>query len=613
MNSISWGKNASVKIQFYLISSILLSCAALAGFFAYHHAERLLLDRHIGYAQQNGMAYAYEMEHRISRIYNIVGLLQTETALQALVGDAYTPASVDNLKQVSKSITNYSITNGDIADISIHSPQIHWSTFYPGAQLDDMAASLGSSQGLVCLGLVQPQVYEYQGYAPYLVFGFNLYGPDKDKPQGSLFISTTLRIPQGRDPILPDSGAFPSEPEARLAPNALAYYVADAQLKLYPFSNADPEKDRAVYEELLAQKEGLSAKKEGLLTLDGQAYSYICSRSPSTGFYVICAIDKSLLKQDLAPTRLLVMLIVLLFLLLFFLLFGIFLRNVVEPLKRFNEHIQTIKEGDRRKMRSPLQLDGCREIRDLSCEFDEMMVQITRLEERLVTTMSNLYEADIEKKNAEINWLRSQINPHFLYNTLETIKGLALGRGSEDIASIAQAMGSIYRYSIKGEDRVRLSEEWAVAKAYLDIQKTRFPGRFEVIFHLPADAQDALVMKMLLQPLVENAVVHGLEGKCGQGILFIGAKIHGDALVLSVMDDGCGIEEARLEKLLSHLEQPRPSKEFVGLVNTAQRIRLSYGPEYGIHVDSRMSEGTKVEIRLPLEYAPPKPQEVCHV
>ena len=198
--------------------------------------------------------------------------------------------------------------------------------------------------------------------------------------------------------------------------------------------------------------------------------------------------------------------------------------------------------------------------------------------------------------------MRSQIDPHFLYNTLEAIRKMALTKDAPEVAQMALDMGKIFRYSTKGEETVPLREELEMIGAYLEIQRVRFGDRIRVFLAVPEEAVSCMVMKMLLQPLVENAIVHGLEPGEESGGIFIAARLEGETLLLTVKDDGAGIAPGRLDELQRALGQEvYDTTKHVGILNTQARIRLRYGREYGIAIESTPGDGTTVQIRIPAE------------
>lgn len=289
------------------------------------------------------------------------------------------------------------------------------------------------------------------------------------------------------------------------------------------------------------------------------------------------------------------------FCILFFLLLT---TGIVRPLGQFHETILQIRQTNQRGLKTDLHLEGCAEITELGSEFTGMLDDIEKLNRKIFQSAVDLYELKVQKQEAELAYLRSQVDPHFLYNTLEVVRKMALEKQAPEIAQMAVDMGHIFRYSAKGEDEVTLEEEIAIIKSYIRIQQMRFAGKIEVFYFIPDEVLQLRVMKMLLQPIVENSVFHGLEPKRGSGSLFIGARLEGDTLVLTVKDDGIGIVRERLTELQRQLaEENADTSAHVGVLNTNARIRLYYGRMYGISIESCPEDGTTVILRLPAQTA----------
>ncbi|WP_337588339.1 sensor histidine kinase [Paenibacillus gorillae] len=197
------------------------------------------------------------------------------------------------------------------------------------------------------------------------------------------------------------------------------------------------------------------------------------------------------------------------------------------------------------------------------------------------------------------------MNPHFLYNTLEVITGIAAVEKQDKIKKMTRSLSSIFRYSIKGTDEVELGQEIQMIKSYVQIQQIRFADRFTVHYSFTDEALRHSVPKMILQPLVENAVYHGIETTLKPCRLEIeGFVDDGGTLIIDIKDDGVGIEAERLEEIRRMLDQPRsgfddPSGwQSIGLVNVNNRIRLMFGEEYGMRIDSANGEGTHIRLRI---------------
>lgn len=219
---------------------------------------------------------------------------------------------------------------------------------------------------------------------------------------------------------------------------------------------------------------------------------------------------------------------------------------------------------------------------------------------------------DLNKRQAQYLALQNQINPHFLYNTLESIRGEALIAGLDSVADMTEALAKFFRYTItKVENLVSVEEELDNCETYFGIQKYRFGDRLNL--HIEYDSAEyerimnCRIPKLTLQPILENGIIHGTELKLGAGNLYIRFECTQDRLIIRVSDDGVGMDEATLEKLNRKLGRTNDSlgkedegKGGIALANVNNRIHLIFGDEYGMHVYSVPQTGTDVEITIPL-------------
>ncbi len=217
-------------------------------------------------------------------------------------------------------------------------------------------------------------------------------------------------------------------------------------------------------------------------------------------------------------------------------------------------------------------------------------------------------------KQAEYLALQNQINPHFLYNTLEAIRGDALISGMVPLAEIAEALATYFRYTISKMNRlVTVEEELSNVKNYFRIQRYRYGDRMQMTLNYDKENQELLTLripKLTLQPIVENAVIHGLEAKVGQGLIRLTAQTTQSRLLLHVSDNGVGMAREALARLTERLTQTRfdyidsdAEKEGgIALVNVNNRLRLLFGEQYGLNIYSEPDVGTDVEITLPLRH-----------
>ncbi|WP_256757737.1 sensor histidine kinase [Cohnella sp. WQ 127256] len=236
-------------------------------------------------------------------------------------------------------------------------------------------------------------------------------------------------------------------------------------------------------------------------------------------------------------------------------------------------------------------------------EFFMLEQSVDQLIHRVKQSMDQTYRAQVQQREAQLKALQAQINPHFLYNTLDTINWIAIGRNATDISEMIDALAKYFRLSLnKGRDMTSVADEIQLAQVYLGIQKNRFPSTFQLEVLMDKEVEAFFIPKLTLQPIVENALLHGIrKAKTKTGIITIKAFKENEDLVLEVTDDGIGMDEKRAQRLLT---EPINEKETdstgssYGLFNVNERIKLFSGPTYGLVIRSRLGEGTTVTVRL---------------
>ncbi|CAI6016877.1 sensor histidine kinase [Cohnella sp. JJ-181] len=224
-----------------------------------------------------------------------------------------------------------------------------------------------------------------------------------------------------------------------------------------------------------------------------------------------------------------------------------------------------------------------------------------RMIDRIKTLIQDIYAVEERKKEAELQSLQHQINPHFIYNTLESIRMTAVLSDNKEVATMTQLLGKLLRYSIHGGlESVPIAKEWEHLRIYVQLLNHRYGSRFELELPDDHETEELSVIKLLFQPIVENAVYHGLdESRSGMRIRVI-CKRDGKDLLFEVADDGEGMKEETLQKLQASLIQaPEGDNTGIGLRNVNERIKLKYGETYGLAIRSRFGQGTVVTVRLP--------------
>lgn len=281
------------------------------------------------------------------------------------------------------------------------------------------------------------------------------------------------------------------------------------------------------------------------------------------------------------------------------LLLGVILTVIVSayiarPVRRLNERIRRITKND-------FSFDPAIECsKDELGEIGHTVNEMTMSIQHLLRETEEMY---IRRKNIEIELLQSQVNPHFLYNTLDTIRWMAVIQQCPGIAHTVSSLVNLLKNLAKGtQDKIPLREELALLGDYIAIQNVRYVETFTFVNELPEELLDLHIIKLTLQPLVENAIFHGIEptGECGT--ITLSGRLEGDELILTVADDGAGIPPEKLATLLTaHHKKNRSSLNGMGVANVHQRLQLTYGKSYGLTVESELGKYTRVNVHIPKE------------
>lgn len=260
--------------------------------------------------------------------------------------------------------------------------------------------------------------------------------------------------------------------------------------------------------------------------------------------------------------------------------------------------LRHVARGDFRHRSS---VSGNDEIGQLSRHFNSMVDSIGQLVRQVREAVDSKHALELKHREIRFKMLANQVNPHFLFNVLETLRMRAHCNGDREFADIVSSLGALFRNNLEiGPGPVSLASELELIRMYLDIQHFRFGDK--LMFRVPSveEVGDIGILPLLLQPIVENAVVHGIERKMGAGRVDVCVVRESTRLLIVVRDDGVGIGPDKLSDLRRTLDEPEDEKgQRIGLRNVHQRVKMYYGSEYGLHIDSRCGSGTTVVLALP--------------
>ncbi len=313
---------------------------------------------------------------------------------------------------------------------------------------------------------------------------------------------------------------------------------------------------------------------------------------PYTGWTLVGVVEDHVLSVDTIKNNLYL-------LTLFFIFFTIMLwcnsvlsSFISRPIVALEHAVESVAQGD---MEQEIPSVGYEEVHSLSTSIQKMMMRIRSLMDESIQKQEQL------RKN-ELLVLQSQINPHFLYNTLDIIVWLIEKKDSENASKVVTALGRFFRLSLsKGKNIIFVKDEIEHVRNYLDIQMVRYKDKFEYTIEVDPQVEHLYTMKLILQPIVENALYHAIEYMLDEGEIHISAKLEEDFVVFCIQDNGMGMDEKTRLCLESGQRVDSAKGSGIGVQNVVHRLQMTYGHPYGLYIVSELDEGTCVYIKIPVQ------------
>lgn len=345
------------------------------------------------------------------------------------------------------------------------------------------------------------------------------------------------------------------------------------------------------------QKETLKVESQG-----EPAYLVIDTLTPDSsmnGLRFISVFTTESIVKDANAVSLMGLFIILLVLLLAFIFVYTVSFLTTNRLLRLSRHLNRLALGD---LTVVSRIDGQDEIGQLSRQFNYMVESIRRLMDQVVEKTEQNNSLELAQREIKLKMMASQINPHFLFNALESIRMNAHLKGDQEIANVVRRLGKMMRKSLEvGRENIMLKEELEMVSSYLEIQKFRYENRLKYEIDVDSSVMNFRIPPLIIQPLVENAVVHGVENKEDGVKVVVSIRRLEEMLEVRVKDNGMGMTPGRLQEVRESIMASEESeKNRIGLRNVYQRLVLTYGEKHGLNIDSTYGEGTLIIFTLPL-------------
>ena len=323
-------------------------------------------------------------------------------------------------------------------------------------------------------------------------------------------------------------------------------------------------------------------------------YTAVHIHSDSTGWTTVGVIPLRYINKDLAGIQYLTVIIIVLTIIIGVTVSVIIAQSLILPLENTVNALEKFSRGD---FAVRLKENRCDEIGKLNRIFNKAIKEINKL-------MQKVTQSEILNKEMEFKTLQSQMNPHFLYNTLDTINWLAFKEKQTEICNLVAAISSLIRASISNKKSIiTIEQELDYVKNYIYIQHIRYKDRFDTIYDIDESLLKQAVPKLIIQPIVENAIIHGIENSKNKNLLYISVKRENECIIIIVKDTGIGMTDEKVSELLKEPLNTEGDEQKahtnLGLYAVHKRIQLMYGDLYGLTVQSQAGEGTTVTLHIP--------------
>ena len=324
-------------------------------------------------------------------------------------------------------------------------------------------------------------------------------------------------------------------------------------------------------------------------TLGRENRKVIANTISYTGWKLVGVIPYSTFTEGMLNIRYFIAMLMLLMAMMLVVINRVVSVRISSPILKLNESVKAYEAGEKPE----IYIGGSLEIRHLGHSIQSSYEQIDSLMKKIVLEQN-------ERRKSELDALQSQINPHFLYNTLESITWMIEGERNDDAAFMISQLAKLFRISLsKGSTVITIRDELQHAQSYMNIQKVRYKNTFSVTFDVDPEICSYCTVKLILQPILENAINYGVSGMDDCGEIRVKGRQEGGRVILSVEDNGIGMSEEQVRLLLTDSNRVHKHGSGVGLVNVNNRIQLLFGKEYGLTVESEPDEGTTISICIP--------------
>ena len=566
----------AMSIAFFILFSLVISFNQYRTINIITNNQSTLSAETLSIKQKNFVTYLNQLEN-----YSL--MLRNDRTFMQIIGQGDIQDYSDIL-YVKNVFSNMFYSRKDISELKLYLTNM--GTYY------SISKQYPNMRNHISPDLTELQEFVEASKWPY----FKYVTPSKDDAQSFLKLYRTIINIETQKPLayieITVDKSFIEDLANKNSQSQNIFCLLDGKKNLYYTNNPDVIQPETLAEILTAKVKGDNGQSSGnfITTLNDEKYLFIYSVDTAKGWMLLNMTPTSIVNKTAVETRNITIFIIIIAMIIAMAAIYMLITTLLKPLKTLAVQMEKAGSGD---FGATINIDSSAEIKHLEAKFNSMLLKIDELIEKN-------YISELNEKTARLKALEAQINPHFLYNTLQMISTQAIINNQKDISNMVLALSSMLRYSITDDDIVPLASEIKHVKAYLTLQKARFDERITYSLDVEKNIEDLLLPKISIMTLVENSIKHGMETTLDKIKINVNVMLRQGFLVITVRDSGIGMSEEKLEHVLKQISVEGEQSQSIGLSNLAGRLRILYGNSAALEIESSEDTGTTVEMRIPV-------------
>lgn len=569
----------SLRFYFSVILFIVILLVSVTATYSYNSNLNSIRNNILEYDNRLAQNVTEKINYFLSAEEIFFNSYITNQEVISYISNNYNKNEEEQFRSISRVTHNYMAINPEIYDIILLNKSEEYSSFYSPENVIKQVIPIAKTKGNI-------SVFSNNN----ILFAVARDVHDVNSPK---VIGTCIFLIYG--------SVFSNVIGNDMQTGYSRFYVISSDMLLLCEPQKTPTEELAYVASIALNK---NASDQSVDYINGHKFLIRRSIINGYGFNIVSTLPLDELYKSIPSTSIGFVLMLVLSVLLIFAILILFFYKIEKSFDSLLHHMKNIKEGDFDDRAQPV--FGL-EMSQITDEFNSMMNNIVSLTNENSNYQKEMYEAEILSKATKLQILQSQMNPHFINNTLTCIKSIALYYSVSEISEMCSAMAKILKYSKSDNLTTTVGRELEMITSYLYIQSIRFVDKFEVKLDIDESLKNLKMLRFILQPIVENSITHGLEPKSGRGTLTVTGYHEGNEIIFEINDNGVGIQPQKFKLItqslanntISSIEDSISTGWGIGMVNIHNRIQLYYGKKYSLTVSTEVGIGTSVVIRIP--------------